>query len=337
MKKGLYLLIALSFFIQFDLRAQSGLLSPNFSGSLLSGDPGNAQFRGDYSFMTSDRWMLGLGTKADIITGLRVSSDTRSSSYIATMGPLARYYFSPSGARLRWFGQGQAGLGNARIFRQSAANEYIPDNHFAYSLNLGTGFSWKVNPGLVLESTLNYGYDKIADFAASQSLTLDVGLRSFFSGKTEQGNPEPDQKWLLNGNLQLGRNLARHYPNNINLNVEGLRFLSPHLALGGRLNYRQQTFNNSFDSNSSVLETAAQGRYYLNPKQKLKLFMLGEVGIKNDFSNNDLQLTARAGLGINYYLTDRMALEFTAGPSWNSGQSGRVLWANIGIKYLIGK
>lgn len=281
--------------------------------------------------------MLGLGVKGEMITGIRLSPIRNGNSYVATLGPLARYYFGPSGKSMQWFAQSQIGIGNGRLYQQAENQEYIPNNRFAYSLDLATGFSWKLHPGLALESKLNFGYDKLAGLSGSKKLSLDVSLRPFLSQSDGNGTMvDQNDQWLLNGQFQIGQNFSRYYPSDITLDIEALRFLSPHFALGGRVNYQQQYFGNN-TNNTATLESAVQGRYYLNPRQKLQVFLLGEAGMSHDFQDKDLQLTSRAGVGINYFLTDRMALELSGGLSRNSGGSTSPLWLSLGMKYLIGK
>lgn len=319
------------------LFAQQNSLSPNLNGGFLSGSPGQVYLQGDYSIMASDRWMLGLATRSELVTGIPLGTDRNESSYLATLGPLARYYFSGPNSRLQWFTQVQLGLGGARSFQQEANLEFISKQEFAYSYQLATGFSWKLLPGMALESTLSYTRGKIGDLIASDNFSLDIQLRPF-TGSDEQrysGKITPKGKWLLDGQLRMATSSTRASYNFIDLNLEALHFLSNRFALGGSLQYEQ--YPSFSDQKTNMLHAAVQGRFYINPGQKLSIFMLGETGLEHDFGNGIMEFTARTGLGINYFLSDRITIDLTVGPQWHSFRSDTKLGGQFSVKYLIGK
>jgi outer membrane protein W len=145
--------------------------------------------------------------------------------------------------------------------------------------------------------------------------------------------------WMLGGSLQLSQDATfRDFPNAVknnqiagSANAEIGYFCSDRLAVGARLgfNYANQlnisrnVFGvNAIESNFQSYQLAPFARYYFTPKNKLKTFYELSIGGNWDRSriadyqtapvealSNQYSLNVKNTLGVNYFLTQNIALE----------------------------
>ncbi|RYJ45747.1 porin family protein [Flavobacterium beibuense] len=98
-------------------------------------------------------------------------------------------------------------------------------------------------------------------------------------------------------------------------------FVSENIAVGVSLGYTSTTDKapNTEDETLSMLEVGAFGRYYFTPANKFSLFgQLGVAYASNKWEQGDLEAKSNGfniGLapGINYFVSDHLALEATFG------------------------
>lgn len=102
-------------------------------------------------------------------------------------------------------------------------------------------------------------------------------------------------------------------------------FLTENIALGGKLGFRSDKFEN--DSKDNAFTVGAFGRYYFTPASQFSVF--GQLGLDytghkykpgNGKSN---ELGAGLGLGLSYFLSNHFAIEATwAGLNYSVNNNG---------------
>ncbi len=295
-------------------------------GSLLLGGEFSAttavgQTPGDFStalapsagLFLSDRFALGTGLGLDFFTiGDDLSGGTVSIS------PFARYYLSnrPDNP-LKWFVHGGAGLAFG-----------LGDNSDdpVYSLNVGTGLNYFLNDQIALEGSLLYADPNLENSGRNSNLSLRIGLQLFLHPKSGEGLED----WSVQkaGKLLLGGSFTS-FGTTVDSELDQRSFVfrprvgwfvSEKWAIGSGLmfNYSSSPFYEGYG-----VGLAPFVRFYpQNTPSNLQWFLTAKAGFQYvsnqfddsvtgspDFDNKGWLKTFKAGVGLNWFLSENLALE----------------------------
>ena len=146
---------------------------------------------------------------------------------------------------------------------------------------------------------------KIAFLLLVNLLLVNYSLEA----QTEKGN------WILGSTLGVYNSNGVEKLSSLNIDLNVGYFLNPHLAIGLRGVYiHEKSNNNAYDAVGNTLGLGIFGRHYFLEK-KIKPFLDLNVGYQHtnikweDTSLYSFHYHTNYGLGLNYFITQRIAVE----------------------------
>lgn len=260
----------------------------------------------------SDRFVLGagLGVGYGNIGGFDGGS--------LAIAPFARHYFSGDiNKPIRWFAT--AGTGINFLFGDT-------DSDPIYSLNLGVGVNYFLNKQVALEGILGYVNQDLGGSPRSNLISLRLGLQLFLHPEgddtRESLSIEKANKLFVGSSFALFTNNPDNIfgSTSITLNPNIGWFLSEHFAVGSSVLLSYNSIR-VFDG-ISVGATPFVRFYPQKSTGAFQWFLTAEAGIQYFSNNFDESLTGvggfdnsgwlknfRAGTGLNWFLSENVALE----------------------------
>ncbi len=262
-------------------------------------------------FFLSDRFVLGTGI------GVGYANNFEFDGGLLVFSPFARFYLDNKPDN-PWKLFAELGTELTFVFGGDADP--------LFGLNTGLGVNYFLNDQTALEISLLYVDEDLGFAGSSNLLSLGFGLRLFLhQGGEEDTGPlsiSKANKVFIGGSFASVSTRFRVVDNvDLQINPRAGWFLSEHWAVGSSLlfNYASTSFFNGLGIGVSPFV-----RFYPQKSNgAFQWFLTAEAGLRyvsNDFDesipqgpinlNNNRWLTNfRGGVGLNWFLSDQVALE----------------------------